>query len=136
MSALETEKLVAAYYAAFNKGDVEGMLACVAEDIAHDTNQGTRRNGKDLFRKFCNHMSDCYKEELRDIVIMPSADGTRAAAEFVVHGTYLKGEEGLPPAHGQKYVLPAGTFLEVKNGKIARVTTYYNLEDWIKQVSR
>jgi hypothetical protein len=32
-------------------------------------------------------------------------------------------------------VLPAGAFLEVHNGKITRVTTYYNLPLWIKLVS-
>ncbi|NDH02287.1 MAG: isopropylmalate/homocitrate/citramalate synthase, partial [Marivivens sp.] len=34
-----------------------------------------------------------------------------------------------------KYVLPAGSFMTLKDGKICRVTTYYNLADWIRQVS-
>jgi steroid delta-isomerase-like uncharacterized protein len=55
--------------------------------------------------------------------------------EFTVNGIYKKGEEGLPAAHGQSYVLPAAAFLEVKDGKIARVTTYYNLPLWISLVS-
>jgi steroid delta-isomerase-like uncharacterized protein len=54
----------------------------------------------------------------------------------VVNGIYKKGEEGLPEAHGQTYVLPAGAFLEVKDGKITRVTTYYNLTLWIELVSK
>ena len=33
------------------------------------------------------------------------------------------------------YILPAGTFFAIRDGKIARVTTYYNLTDWIAQVS-
>jgi hypothetical protein len=32
-------------------------------------------------------------------------------------------------------VLPAGGFFEIRGGKIARVTTFYNLNDWIAQVS-
>ena len=52
-----------------------------------------------------------------------------------VNGIYKKGEEGLPAAHGQKYVLPAAAFLEFRDGKITRVTTYYNLTLWIKLVS-
>jgi steroid delta-isomerase-like uncharacterized protein len=59
----------------------------------------------------------------------------RVAAEYVVHGTYLATDEGLPPAKGQTYTLPAGSFFEVTNGKISRVTTYYNLQNWTKQVS-
>ncbi len=59
-------------------------------------------------------MDRAYAERLTDMVIMASADGRRAAAEFVVHGQYLQGEDGLPPAHGQRYELPAGAFFTVK----------------------
>lgn len=67
---------------------------------------------------------------------MVSDDGTRGAAEFTVHGEYLVTDEGLPPARGQTYTLPAGTFFTIRDGKVSRVATYYNLQDWIAQVSR
>jgi ketosteroid isomerase-like protein len=41
----------------------------------------------------------------------------------------------MPEARGQRYRLPAGAFFEIRDGKIARVTTTYNLRDWIAQVS-
>lgn len=135
MSQATTEALIRRYYDAFNKGDTAGMLACLGEDVVHDVNQGGRRAGKAAFADFCRHMSETYEERLTDIAVMTSADGTRAAAEFNVHGTYLKTDEGLPPATGQKYQLPAGTFFTVANGQITRVTTYYNLTDWLLQVA-
>jgi len=130
-----TAELIRSYYAAFNKGDSDGMIAFLSEDVIHDVNQGERREGKDKFRAFNARMDHHYKEELKDIVVMVSKDGTRASAEFNVHGKYLNTDEGLPDAKGQTYVLPAGTFFAVTNGKITRVTTYYNLTDWILQVS-
>jgi steroid delta-isomerase-like uncharacterized protein len=130
-----SQSLIRSYYAAFNRGDTEGMLACLADDVVHDVNQGVRRTGKAAFRAFCAHMSRCYREKLQDIVIMVSDDGARAAAEFNVHGAYLETDEGLPPATGQTYALPAGTFFAIRDGRIARVTTYYNLTDWLMQVS-
>lgn len=130
-----TEALIARYYAAFNAGDHEGMLACLADDVAHDINQGERQHGKDAFRAFLAQMDTAYGETLENIVLMTSADGARAAAEFVVHGIYRVADEGLPPAHGQSYVLPAGAFFEVRDGLIRRVSVYYNLADWIAQVS-
>jgi steroid delta-isomerase-like uncharacterized protein len=130
----QTEDLIRRYYDAFNRGDAEGMLALVSDTLVHDVNQGLRRTGKAAFSDFCRHMSRCYKEELRDIVVMAAPDGRRAAAEFNVHGTYLETDEGLPDAKGQTYRLPAGTFFAVENGRIARVTTYYNLTDWLVQV--
>lgn len=66
---------------------------------------------------------------------MASADGARGAAEFVVHGEYLSTDDGLPEASGQRYVLPAGAFFEVRDGKVARISNYYNLQDWIAQVN-
>ena len=80
-------------------------------------------------------MSRAYKENLTGMVIMASADGRRAAAEFVVNGTYLQADAGFPPANGQKYTLPAGAFFEIEQGLITRVTTYYNLQEWLRQVS-
>jgi steroid delta-isomerase-like uncharacterized protein len=80
-------------------------------------------------------MNRCYLERLTDIEVMLSADGSRAAAEFIVHGTYVETDEGLPPADGQTYSLPGGTFFSLSHGHISRVVTYYNLQDWIRQVT-
>lgn len=134
MTRSTAEATIAAYYAAFNAGDIAGMIATLHDDFTHHVNEGSARLGKDAFAQFCAHMSETYAENLRDMVIMANEDGSRAAAEFTVHGTYLKTDPGLPEARGQNYVLPAGGFFALKNGKITRVTTYYNLNDWISQV--
>ncbi len=126
--------LVLDYYAAFNRGDRAAMLALLTDDVAHDLNQGARETGREAFAAFMARMDRCYREQLRDIVAMASPDGTRAAAEYVVHGEYLADDDGLPPAKGQTYVLPGGAFFDLRDGKIARVTNYYNLQDWIAQV--
>ncbi len=127
--------LLTRYYAAFNAGDAEGMLACLGDDVAHDINQGARQQGKAAFRAFLAHMDRCYAERLEQIVLMASEDGARGAAEFVVHGRYLASDDGLPPASGQRYVLPAGAFFDLAGGQITRVSVYYNLADWTAQVS-
>jgi steroid delta-isomerase-like uncharacterized protein len=131
MTATET---IRAYYDAFNAQDMEAFLALLTDDVVHDVNQGERQVGKDAFETFMAHMNRCYRERLTDIVIMANEDGTRASAEFIVNGEYLATDEGLPKANGQTYVLPAGAFFEVRDGKVARVTNYYNLGDWIAQV--
>ncbi|WP_134725150.1 ketosteroid isomerase-related protein [Paracoccus luteus] len=135
MTPAETRALIAAYYDAFNRGDSAAMLALVHDDIQHHVNQGEIRHGKQRFADFGAHMTDSYRETLTNMVILVSDDGARAAAEFVVNGEYLKTDPGLPPARGQRYVLPAGTFFALRDGLIARVTTYYNLAEWERQVS-
>ena len=93
-------KTVEAYFAAFNAGDVQGMLDCLAEDVAHHVNEGQVRRGKAAFADFCAHMSRSYQEELTDMVIFEAEGGTRAAAEYIVNGTYLATDSGLPEARG------------------------------------
>lgn len=132
---MSTKALIEAYYDAFNAGRTDEMLAMLHDDIEHHVNEGGIRRGKEKFAEFNQHMTDSYKENLTDMVIFVNEAGDRAAAEFVVNGSYLKTDEGLPEAKGQTYRLPAGTFFQIKDGKIARVTTYYNLTDWTAQVS-
>jgi steroid delta-isomerase-like uncharacterized protein len=127
--------LIRRYYDAFNAGDAPGMLACLTEDIEHRVNEGAHRIGRARFAEFCSHMGVSYREELRDMVILATEDGTRAAAEFTVHGQYLATDPGLPEARGQRYTLPAGGFFDIRDGRIARITTFYNLRDWVAQVS-
>jgi steroid delta-isomerase-like uncharacterized protein len=136
MSAATARATIQAYYDAFNAGDLTAMIATLHDDFAHHVNEGETRLGKEAFAGFCRHMSETYAENLTDMVVFANDDGTRGAAEFVVNGTYLKTDPGLPEAHGQTYVLPAGGFFSLSGGKITRVTTYYNLQDWIQQVEK
>ncbi|MGH6644151.1 MAG: ketosteroid isomerase-related protein [Solimonas sp.] len=135
MSAEVSQELLNSYYTAFNAGNREAFLATLTDDVVHDINQGQREVGREAFRQFITRMDRCYREQIADIVVMPSADGRRAAVEFTVLGTYLGTDDALPAAKGQKYRLPGGAFFGIRDGKVARVTNYYNLRDWLKQVS-
>ena len=131
-----TSALILRYFAALNRCDLEGVLDCLAEDVVHDINQGNRETGTAAFRDYISRDLRSYREELRDIVVMCVDDGTRAAAEFAVHGVYQASATGLPPAQGQRYVLPAGAFFAIHQGKIARITPYYNQHERMAQIAR
>lgn len=135
MSRTDTEALIRDYYSAFNAGDMEDFLALLADDVVHDINQGGREKGKKAFAAFLDRMNRSYEEQIVELAVMVNEDGSRAASEFIVLGKYLKTDEGLPPAKGQTYRLPAGAFFEVKDGKVARISNTYNLQDWLKQVA-
>lgn len=129
-----TSSLITHYYANFNTGDRDAMLRLLSADVTHDQNQGGREIGRDVFRLFMLRMDRCYRERLSNIVICTDATGTYASAEYVVHGTYIANDDGLPPATGQKYVLPGGAFFSVRDGLITRVSNYYNLNEWLRQI--
>lgn len=130
---MNSNDLLKAYYDAFNRQDWATMLSFLDDQVRHDINQGATEVGKDKFKAFLGVMDAHYTEQVKNLVIM-SNGGDRAAAEFNIDGVYKKSQDGLPPANGQKYFIPVGAFFEIKNGKIARVTNYYNLPAWMDAV--
>jgi steroid delta-isomerase-like uncharacterized protein len=79
-------------------------------------------------------MARHYREQVEDLVVMTGAEDARAAAEFIIAGEYLATDPGLPEARGQRYRLPVGAFFALREGRIARVTNFYNLRGWVAQV--
>ncbi|MFN0042038.1 MAG: ketosteroid isomerase-related protein [Alphaproteobacteria bacterium] len=134
MSRAKTETLIRRYYAAFNAQDMGTFLSLLDVRVAHDLNQGGREIGRTKFARFMARMNASYRERLTGIRVMASADGKFAAAEFMVHGRYLKTDKGLPKATGQRYKLPGGAFFDIRRGRIARITNYYNLQEWLTQI--
>ncbi len=128
------QQIVKDYYSRFNERDWQGMLKLVDDQVIHEPNQGETRLGKDRFREFLQHMDETYEEQLEEMRFYTSEE-EYVAVTFTVNGVYKKSEEGLPPAHGQTYKLPAAAFLTVRDGRIQRVATFYNLPHWIKLVS-
>lgn len=128
------ETLIRTYYATFNSGDRAAMLALLTDDVIHDINQGGAETGREAFRTFLQRMDRSYAEQVEQLTVFATADGTRAAAEFFIRGTYLSTDEGLPTATGQTYWLRVGAFFDLREGRVARVTNYYNLQDWLRQV--
>lgn len=134
MSAAETTALIEKYYRTFNSGDREAFLALLTDDVAHDINQGGTEAGKEAFRAFLQRMDRCYREQVVDLVVFANPDGARAAAEFFIDGQYIATDDGLPPATGQTYHLRVGAFFNVRDGRVARITNYYNLQEWLRLV--
>jgi steroid delta-isomerase-like uncharacterized protein len=130
---MSASELVTHYYQAFNRREYHAMVDLLSEDVAHDINQGGCEVGKAAFVAFLDRMHRHYREQVVDLVVM--SEGDRAAAELIIEGEYLVSDEGLPPATGQRYRLPVGAFFSITNDRIARVTNYYNLADWIRQVT-
>ncbi|HEX5789547.1 MAG TPA: ketosteroid isomerase-related protein [Luteolibacter sp.] len=128
------QSLIKRYYDTFNSGDREALLAMLAEDVVHEINEGAAEVGRDAFRAFLQRMDRCYREQVEDLVVFTSDQPNRAAAEFFIRGQYIATDEGLPEAAGQSYHLRIGAFFEGREGRIRRITNYYNLAAWMAQV--
>ena len=131
----KTIQLIERYYDAFNQKDMDTFFSLLDDNIIHDINQDNRYVGKEEFKKFMALMHHCYQEQFAIIEIMVNADGSHAAAEFMMDGIYLATEPGFPEAKKQLYSLPAGTFFTIAGEKITRITTYYNVNEWLQLIS-
>lgn len=132
---MDTKAIVEKYYQNFNSKNYSDMLSSLSENIIHEVNQGKERHGKQLFSEFLKHMDVCYDEKLANITLYQTQDPSKIAAEFIVNGTYKKTDSGLPEAKNQEYSIPAAAFFTIKNDKIEKIITYYNLPKWIELVS-
>ena len=130
-----TLDLIRRYYATFNSGDREALLALLDAKVVHDINQGGCEAGVEAFRAFLGRMDRCYREQVVDLVVMADETGARGSAEFYIEGEYIATDDGLPPATGQRYRLRVGAFFDVAAGRVKRVTNYYNLQEWLRLVT-
>ena len=133
---MSPEALIRRYYETFNHGDRTALLDLLTEDVIHDLNQGSTEIGREAFQRFLERMDHSYREQVEDLHILTSPNHPqRAAAEFQISGTYHHTDSRLPPATGQRYRLPVGAFFELTETHISRVTNYYNLQEWLRQIS-
>ncbi len=125
--------MIADYFAAFNAGDVPGMLACLSDDVAHHVNEGQVRRGKEPFAAFCDHMSSCYRRRRSTDMVLFEARGTARARRLNMWSTAptSKRMTGCPRRGVRPTACPRARSSMSSDGKITRVTTYYNLADWI-----
>ncbi|BCH23815.1 hypothetical protein MesoLjLc_34750 [Mesorhizobium sp. L-8-10] len=136
MSETSARALIERYFRAFNAGDHDGMLACVADDLTHDAEEQGREIGKDKFRWYLGMRARHFREQASDLVVMIAPGGGRAAAEFTLRGSYVSTRQGFPDANGQSYSLLAGVFFEIDDGLMSRITEYRDLAAWKAQLSR
>ncbi len=126
---------VQAFFDAINASDFDALLDLLHEDVVHDINEADRQIGKPSFRVQLIQAKSAFDETLSDISIMIAENSARVAAEYTRRGTYTQTTNGLPPADGQAFSLQAGTFFEIEDGLITRVTNYFNKAELVRQLS-
>lgn len=136
MSEASAKALIERYFAAFNASDHERMLACLADEVVHDTREQGREVGKEKFRWYLGMRAGHFREDVSDLAIMIGDGGGRAAAEFTLRGTYLSTRQDFPEASGQSYSVLAGVFFEIDDGLMSRVTEYSDIDSWKAQLAK
>jgi steroid delta-isomerase-like uncharacterized protein len=111
----EAKAVVRRYVEAFNRGDLDGLKALLAEDAEI---QGVM--GKGLFEKIepiWRQLIEGYGIQFKVEGLI--AEGNVVAARYVETGTFLKSAFGNQPT-GRSYELVAMEWFEIEGGKIKR----------------
>lgn len=131
----QTIELVNTYYNALNNKNMNQFFAIITPNVIHDINQGGSEQGIGKFKLFMQQSNNSFDEKLSHIIIMVSNDGNYATGQWIDHGTYYRDFPGMGlKAKNQKYILRGANIFEITNGKISRVTTYFNEAEFMTQV--
>ncbi|MFA9461318.1 nuclear transport factor 2 family protein [Thiohalorhabdus methylotrophus] len=118
-----TRQLLGRYFRAYNARDIEKLLLLVHDDLLHDVETCRREIGKQAFARFLAAKNARCDEHVYDLEILVSRDGRHAAAEYKVLGFFLEpGDRPAPSA--ETYRVGAGTFFDVRDGRIGRISSY------------
>lgn len=128
-------EIVKSYYDAFNRKDVDAILSICHDDVINDRNQADSQTGKENLKNFLETAWQHFDEKVFNVDLMANHDQSNVAAEYLVKGTYYKTKQGLFPANNQYYEILCSSLFKVKNGKISRITRYYNVKQWLDIVN-
>lgn len=126
--------LLQRYFQALGERDSRACLELVSADLRLELNQGAVEQGRAAYAAYLERQLRCYRESIDELIILGEPGGRHAACEYRVEGEYLATDEGLPEACGQRYAVRVGSFFEVRDGLISRISLHFNLPDWLAQV--
>jgi steroid delta-isomerase-like uncharacterized protein len=130
-----TPELIAAYESALNAHDPEAVAALYTDDatVTEAVQDGSTFNGRDAIEAWiaANFAG------IPDLTVTTESvvsEGNRIAWAWVYHGSYTGEYSGLPPGQGQQITLPGASFLDLREGKIASETIYFDNRAFLTQV--
>jgi steroid delta-isomerase-like uncharacterized protein len=130
-------EIVQALYDRYNEKDLDGAVADVAEDAELvDPGLGQTFSGRDGVRAWLQTFATAFPDSTARPTRM-LADGDNVATEHVGTGTHtgpLASPEGEVPPTGRPIELRFGEFFELRDGKITRMTVYWDTASLARQL--
>jgi len=134
--ARDLKRVVEDYAAAWSaERDVEKLVSFFADDGVYETLAGTLvHRGKEQLRAFFQSGKDSFPDEVVQLSSV-LVSGDRFAIEGIMMGTLTTRYYNFP-ATGKRFSVPLAVIgqLDPDNGKIKRVTTYFDLATFLRQV--
>jgi steroid delta-isomerase-like uncharacterized protein len=124
--AVAVPEPLTAWAAAWETGDVEGILAAYTDDATYEeVALGIVTEGQDELR---THIEGLFgaAPDLSLVVTEAVVSGDRAAVEWIATATYTGQMAGLPPGSGQPFTLRGASILELEGDRIRADREYWD----------
>jgi len=128
--------VIAAYTEAIGAHDADAVVALYTKDavVEQAVGAGNTFEGPDAIRAWASDnltaIPDLTMTTERVVV-----EGNRIAWQWVYRGAYTGAYPGLPAGQGQPIELRGASFIELRDGRIARETIYFDNASFLSQVS-
>jgi len=130
----QIRRLVNELYAAWSLHQPERLDQIFADDGVYDDVAGGQiHRGKDEIKQFLR-AAYAWAPDFRVTMISLIVGDESAATEWVSEGIQT-GPVGDLPASGNSFRLRCGSIMTFRDGKIAKVTDYYDMATFVRQLS-
>ena len=123
---MSMEAIIASYISCYNARDIEGMLACVTDDVIFEnisnTGQSMRLEGKEAMGQVAERSCNAFSYRRQRLISLVHTAG-RAAAEVEFEG---KAAVDLPNGvrAGETMKLRGASFFEMRGSLLSRIADY------------
>ncbi|MEM7663290.1 MAG: nuclear transport factor 2 family protein [Pseudomonadota bacterium] len=120
------DHIVSRYIACYNERDIDGMLACVTEDVVFEnisnTGQSMRLEGRDAMEEVAKLSGNAFSYRRQQVLNFLEA-GNKASAEITFEG---KAAVDLPNGvkAGEMVEVRGASFFELRGGLLCRIADY------------
>lgn len=137
MSTQENAKLAHSLYEMYNNGDFDGMAAQAAADAEiTGVPTGMTLKGPDGFRQYIQGWASAFPDSQIEVMnVIVGEEG--AVVEFRGRGTHtgpLMAPTGEIPATGKSVDIPFCDVLQMKDGKITSLRSYFDIATMMGQL--
>jgi steroid delta-isomerase-like uncharacterized protein len=131
----EAERVWTTYISAWNRRDIDSILATVAEEFVYDERPMTMSHvirGRPAFREYLHRIFDIFPD-LRIQVTSCESGSSLAMAESIMRGTYA-GRSLAPFGRGRQISARVACVFEVAGGMLLHERLYWDRANTMRQL--
>jgi steroid delta-isomerase-like uncharacterized protein len=131
---MDVDELLKEENAAWNSHDVDKIAKFYTDDcIKEDVAVGVRATGKEAMNAV-NRGAFAAVPDMKIELGLIISSGNKAATEWTMSGSYSGKQPGAPAVVGRPFSMKGATIMQLRDGRISRVSDYWDSALFLRQV--